>query len=89
MQVGRATGRVVAREQYERGEQVTRMKLLVVGRRDDALTSRGAGLQARQVADRLAVEAQHGIATGDSAELTTTRRQPSSRSAAAWSQVRR
>ena len=43
------------------------MELLVVGRRDDALTSRGAGLQARKVADRLAVEAQHGIATGDSA----------------------
>ena len=43
------------------------MKLLGVGRRDDTLTGRGAGLQARQVADRLAVEAQHGIATGDSA----------------------
>ena len=67
MQVGRAAGRVVAREQYERGEQVARMELLVVGRRDDALTSRGAGLQARKVADRLAVEAQHGIAAGDSA----------------------
>ena len=67
MQVGRAAGRVVAREQYERGEQVARMELLVVGRRDDALTSRGAGLQARKVADRLAVEAQHGIATGNSA----------------------
>ena len=67
VQVGRAAGRIVAREQHERGEQVARMKLLVVGRRDDALTGRGAGLQARQVADRLAVEAQHGIATGDSA----------------------
>ena len=67
VQVGRAAGRIVAREQHERGEQVARMELLVVGRRDDALTSRGAGLQARKVADRLAVEAQHGIATGDSA----------------------
>ena len=44
MQVGRATGRVVAREQHERGEQVARMELLVVGRRDDALTGRGASL---------------------------------------------
>ena len=67
VQVGRATRRVVTREQHERGEQVARMELLVVGRRDDALTSRGAGLQARKVADRLAVEAQHGIATGNSA----------------------
>ena len=67
MQVGRAARRVVAREQHERGEQVARMELLVIGRRDDALTSRGARLQARQVADRLVVEAQHGIATGDSA----------------------
>ena len=41
------------------------MELLVVGRRDDALTGRGAGLQTRQVTDRLAVEAQHGIATGN------------------------
>ena len=67
VQVGRAAGRIVAREQHERGEQVARMELLVVGRRDDALAGRGAGLQARQVADRLAVETQHGIATGDSA----------------------
>ena len=44
MQVGRATGRIVAREQHERGEQVARMELLVVGRRDDALTGRGASL---------------------------------------------
>ncbi len=43
------------------------MELLVVGRRDDALTGRGAGLKARQVANRLAVEAQHGIATSDCA----------------------
>ena len=67
VQVGRTASRVVAREQHKRGEQVARMKLLVVGRRDDALTGRGAGLQARQIADRFAVEAQHGIATGDSA----------------------
>ena len=67
VQVGRTARRVVTREQHERGEQVARMKLLVVGRRDDALAGRSAGLQARQVADRLTVEAQHGIATGDSA----------------------
>ena len=67
VQIGRATRRVVTREQHERGEQITCMELLVVGRRDDALTGRGAGLQARQVTDRLAVEAQHGIATGDGA----------------------
>ena len=67
VQVGRAARRVVTREQHERGEQVARMELLVVGRRDDALTGRGAGLQARQVADRLTVEAQHGIAAGNGA----------------------
>ena len=67
MQIGRATRRVVTCEQHERGEQITCMELLVVGRRDDALTGRGAGLQARQVTDRFAVEAQHGIATGDGA----------------------
>lgn len=67
VQVGRTARRVVTREQHERGEQVARMKLLVVGRRDNALAGRSAGLQARQVADRLTVEAQHGIATGDSA----------------------
>ena len=44
VQVGRAASRIVAREQHERGEQVARMELLVVGRRDDALTGRGAGL---------------------------------------------
>ena len=32
VQVGRATRRVVTREQHERGEQVARMELLVVGR---------------------------------------------------------
>ena len=67
VQVGRAARRVVTREQHERGEQVARMELLVVGRRDDALTGRGAGLQARQVTDRLTVEAQHGIAAGNGA----------------------
>ena len=67
VQVGRATRRIVAREQHERGEQVARMELLVVGRRDDALAGRGAGLQARQIADRLAIEAQHGIAAGNGA----------------------
>ena len=67
VQIGRATGRVVTREQHERGKQVARMELLVVGRRDDALTGRGAGLQARQVTDRFAVKAQHGIATGNGA----------------------
>ena len=67
VQVGRATGRIVAREQHERGKQVTRMELLVVDRRDDALAGRSACLQARQIADRLAVEAQYGIATGNGA----------------------
>ena len=67
VQVGRTARRVVAREQHERGKQVTRMELLVVDRRDDALAGRSTCLQARQIADRFAVEAQHGIATGDSA----------------------
>ena len=67
VQVGRATRRVVAREQHERGEQVARMELLIVGRRDDALAGRSAGLQARQVAHRLAVETQHGISARDGA----------------------
>ena len=43
------------------------MELLVVGRRDDALAGRSACLQARQIANRFAVEAQHGIATGNGA----------------------
>ena len=43
------------------------MEFLVVGRRDDALAGRSACLQARQIADRLAVEAQHGITAGNGA----------------------
>ena len=50
VQVGRTARRVMAREQHERGEQVTRMELLVVGRRDDALTGQATDKRAVDLA---------------------------------------